>query len=177
MEVIYNSPVIETGESEARPMERKAPRMQSRDRTRLKVLLLMVRDKELSSNLIEIIEQETSYCTLLVDDSQQALEVTKDVMPDLLLLDYRLQEKNGITLYNQLKAIKRLRETPALIINAPIFHEPLLDKKRQVICLSGPPAQEELLSSIEKIAAESSRRTAQGMQRRGLSFFIFKRKA
>jgi len=147
------------------------------ERVRLKVLLLMVSDKELCSDLIQLIEQGTSYYVLLAEDSQQALEMTKDVTPDLLLLDYRLQETNDTTFYKRIQAIKKLKETPALIINAPLFHQHLLGKKRRVICLSRPLVQDELLSSIAKVEAELSHRAMQGTQRRGFYFFLFRRKA
>src|SRR5204863_8881667 len=98
-----------------------------------------VSDKELCEYLVHIRQRgASSYFALLVENSQQALEVTKDIKPDLLLLDYRLQETNGVTLYQHLQAVNRLRETAVLIINTPILHENRLHGKRKVFYLMSP---------------------------------------
>jgi len=145
---------MEIGEGEVRPMERKELLVQNSNKARLKVLLLVVSDKELGSHLVQIIQRGTSsYCALLVENSQEALEVTRDITPDLLLLDYRLPEINGVMLYQHLQAVKGLREISALIINTPSFHENLLYGKRKVLYLTSPLEQDELLSSIEMVAA------------------------
>src|SRR5436305_13091005 len=135
-------------------MERKELLMQNSYKTRIKVLLLVVSDKELGDHLVQIIKRgASSYFALLVENSQQALEVTKDIKPDLLLLDYGLQETNGVILYQHLQAVNEFRGTAVLIINTPILHENRLHGKRKVFYLMSPLEQDELLSSIEMLVA------------------------
>ncbi|HLX40130.1 MAG TPA: response regulator [Ktedonobacteraceae bacterium] len=129
------------------------PCLHDEDVSSLKVMLAIISDKALAATIAQFIPQETSYVVLVVEDSYQALEVIREIVPDLLLLDYHLQGIDGITLYAYLHTLKGLRETPALIINTPMVSESVWNATRTVICLEEPFVQDELLVSIEKLAA------------------------
>ena len=129
------------------------PCLHDEDVSSLKVMLAIISDKALAAIIAQFIPQETSYVVLVVEDSYQALEVIREIVPDLLLLDYHLQGIDGITLYAYLHTLKGLRETPALIINTPMVSESVWNATRTVICLEEPFVQDELLVSIEKLAA------------------------
>src|SRR5215469_5306195 len=67
----------------------------------------------------DLISKETPY-RILMADSQGALKFVRLYKPDLLLLDYLLEETTGIVLYDYLHANHELADVPALIISAAL---------------------------------------------------------
>lgn len=132
----------------------KKPLVQREHQGTLKVILIVVSEEVLASYLIQMIREETTYFPLLVKDSIEALEVVKEITPDLLLLDHRLPGTNGMTLYQCIYSLKSLRKTPALIINAPQFSAKYANEKREVKYLRQPLEAEELLSAIEMLLVD-----------------------
>jgi DNA-binding NtrC family response regulator len=66
-----------------------------------KCILIVEDDINIGEYLIQAIHQETAYRTMLVNSSQQAIEVIQQVKPGLHLLDYHLlSSMNGIELYD-----------------------------------------------------------------------------
>ena len=53
-----------------------------------------------------------------VDDGSRALEVAREVEPDLLVLDWMLPGASGSTVMAQFRADSRLQSTPILVISA-----------------------------------------------------------
>ena len=60
-------------------------------------MILIVEDDEMISNTIAMmIKQDTKYYPIVVPDGLTAEDVTRDIKPDLFLLDYILPDMNGI---------------------------------------------------------------------------------
>src|SRR5260221_13702468 len=52
--------------------------------------------------------------------SATALEVVRHIKPDLLLLDYRLDEMNGVELYDQIHTIEGFETVLAIVMSASL---------------------------------------------------------
>jgi CheY-like chemotaxis protein len=113
-----------------------------------KAILVVEDDTSIREVLAVVISQETPYHALIVPDGFQALNVIKDIIPDLFLLDYRLPRMNGIQLYDRLHTTQGLEHIRAVMISASLPQQEI--KQRQIIGIRKPFALDDLLNTIEK---------------------------
>ncbi|GCE14028.1 hypothetical protein KTT_38870 [Tengunoibacter tsumagoiensis] len=101
---------------------------------------------------MQAIVDETPYLAFLVTDAFQALQVFRDFLPDLLLIDYQLPKMNGFELYDSLRDQVDLNEIPAVMISANLpQHEA---EKRHLIVLSKPFEIDDLIETVTKILTD-----------------------
>lgn len=129
------------------PQESAQPPVEESSQVRM--ILVVEDDTDIGSFLVQAILQETTYQAMLVSDGTQALKVTKDIKPNLLLLDYQLPRMTGIELYDQLHASKGLEDVPAILISARLPRAEI--EKRQIIGMHKPLELDDLLQTIEKL--------------------------
>ena len=88
----------------------------------MKTILLVEDDSIISELLIQMIIQETPYKVCSAPDALAALELVKNIKPQLLILDYWLPLIQGIELYDRLHNTEGLEEVPAIMlsVNAPL---------------------------------------------------------
>ena|ERR1039457_7230234 len=117
-----------------------------------RTLLVVEDDMGIGALLLEVISQETSFRACLVTDSFQALNVIKDIKPDLLLLDYQLPLMNGIELYDRLHSLVGLENIPAIMISAQLPEREI--EKRSIMGLNKPFEINDLLTMIAILAPQ-----------------------
>ena len=61
-----------------------------------KLILVVEDDTAIGTLLVQILAQETCYHALLAADGFEALNVVREIKPDLFILDYQLPAMNGI---------------------------------------------------------------------------------
>jgi CheY-like chemotaxis protein len=83
-------------------------------------ILIVEDDANIAQFLQQLIEEETPYNTVVIDNGRIALEQTPQIMPCLLLLDYRLPGMNGLELYDRLQEYTALRNVPAVMMSATL---------------------------------------------------------
>lgn len=117
--------------------------------TAMKTILLVEDDAAIAELLVQIIVQETPYRVLSVPDGLQALDVVKNIRPDLLLLDYWMPVIHGIELYDRLRAMMGMEQIPAIMLSV---NPPLQEiKKRQITCVRKPFDVDQLLRTIQSM--------------------------
>ncbi len=116
-----------------------------------KIILLVEDDFANASLLVEAIEQETPYKVVLAPDALAALEVASQIKPNLFLLDYRLPRVDGISLSDQLRALKGLEDVPTLIVTADMEIPQTELETRQIVSIGKPFDLDELLHTIEEL--------------------------
>ena len=115
-----------------------------------KVILLVEDNVVHAQTISDLISMERPYRVLMAD-SQGALKFVHLYKPDLLLLDYLLEDMTGIMLYDYLHANHELADVPAVIISA------FLDQcKDEIECrglhgLGKPFEVDELLALIDEL--------------------------
>lgn len=115
----------------------------------VKTVLLVEDDINIGEVLQQAITQETSFVAILVSDGFQALQMIKEIRPNLFILDYQLPRMNGIELYDQLHAIEELAHVPALMLSAHLPRHEI--NKRHIQGMSKPIDLDDFLQAIENL--------------------------
>ena len=117
----------------------------------MKTILLVEDDSIISELLIQMIIQETPYNVFSVPDGLEALDLVKNIKPQLLILDYWLPFIQGIELYDRLHNTEGLEEVPAIMlsVNAPLREI----KQRQMTYIRKPFDMPKLLDAIHRLIA------------------------
>ena len=113
-----------------------------------KLILVVEDDEAIGALLVQLLVQETHCRALLAVDSFEALNVVREIKPDLFILDYQLPAMNGIQLYDCLHIMSQLENVPAILLSARLpWHEV---EKRSLIGLGKPFDLDELLETVNK---------------------------
>ena len=115
----------------------------------IKTILLVEDDSIISELLIQMITQETHYKVFSVPDGLEALDLVKNIKPQLLILDYWLPFIQGIELYDRLHNTEGLEEVPAIMlsVNAPVKEI----NQRHMIYIKKPFDMPKLLDTIHRL--------------------------
>ena len=115
----------------------------------VKTVLLVEDDAAIAELLVQIIVQETPFQVFAVPDGPQALDVVKNIKPNLLLLDYWLPTMHGIELYDRLCAMNEMTQVPTIMlsVNPPVEEI----KKRRIISIRKPFDVDQLLQTIQTL--------------------------
>jgi DNA-binding response OmpR family regulator len=94
-----------------------------------------------------MISQETHYQIFTVPDGPQALDLVKNVTPELLILDYWLPTTHGTELHDRLHDIEGLEQVPTIMLSV---HAPLREmNKRDILYMRKPFDMYKLLEAID----------------------------
>src|SRR5215470_15174226 len=117
--------------------------------TPFKTILLVEDDTVIAELLIQMITQETNYHVFAVPDGPEALDLVRNIKPQLFILDYWLPTIHGIDLYDRLHNTKGLEQVPTIMlsVNAPLREI----KQRQIIYMRKPFDMYKLLEEIDKL--------------------------
>jgi len=80
--------------------------------------ILLVEDQPLEADFIRQELADQGYAVLSAADGLAALEVIRETIPDLVLLDIRLPKLDGIEVLKQVKADSRTRFIPVILVTA-----------------------------------------------------------
>src|SRR5215813_5774237 len=80
--------------------------------------ILIVEDNELNMKLFNDLLEAHGYKTLQTRSGKQALELTRQHRPDLILMDIQLPEVSGLQVTQWIKEDKELRHIPVIAITA-----------------------------------------------------------
>ncbi|MGB7433319.1 MAG: response regulator [Ahrensia sp.] len=80
--------------------------------------VMIVEDNELNMKLFNDIIEGIGYTTIQTRDGMQALDIARQTMPDLILMDIQLPEVSGLDVTKWLKAEDALRHIPVIAVTA-----------------------------------------------------------
>ena len=90
-----------------------------REQTRARKVVIVVEDEPAIGQLIaDAISDEPGYCAIHVAAPMAALEATKHVTPDVMVVDVRLPGISGFELYDRLQQDPRTSKVPVLFETA-----------------------------------------------------------
>lgn len=118
-----------------------------------KLLLIVQDDAEICQFLQEAIQQETPYLAFTTTNYQEAIAISQQMKPDLLLLGYLLPPTTGIALYDQLHCLDGLDKVPAIIASSSLEKHREEIEQRHLIGINKPFDLDELLHTIALMLA------------------------
>jgi len=118
----------------------------------VKTILLVEDDTVIAELLVQMITQETRHLIFSVPDAPEALDLVRNIKPQLLILDYWLPTIYGIELFDQLHNTEGLEQVPAIMlsVNAPLKEI----RQRQIIYMRKPFDMFKLLEAIDKLLSD-----------------------
>jgi hypothetical protein len=121
-----------------------------------RVLLVVEDDPAFSATLVEV-ARERGYRALAASSGSEALELARDIGPDLILLDLKLPDMNGWVLLDRLKHMSETRHIPVHIVSA--FGERRRGRLSGAVgVLEKPVARAALLSLLDTLQRLLERR-------------------
>jgi DNA-binding response OmpR family regulator len=83
-----------------------------------KVVVVVEDEPTIGALIAEAIGDEPGYCAIHVDGPAAALETTKHITPDVMVVDVRLPGMSGFDLYDRLQKDPRTSRVPVLFETA-----------------------------------------------------------
>lgn len=80
--------------------------------------VLVVEDNEMNMQLVEYLLEEGGFDILKASSGEEALQLTHEQTPDLVLMDIHLPGMDGLTVVRQMKEDDRTRTIPILALTA-----------------------------------------------------------
>jgi len=80
--------------------------------------VLIVEDEAAIQELIAINLESAGHKVLRASDAEQALTILRQILPDLVLLDWMLPGQSGLAIARQLRANERTRGIPIIMLTA-----------------------------------------------------------
>lgn len=80
--------------------------------------ILVVEDEPAIQELIILNLEQAGYSPLRAADAEQAVELVRDELPDLVLLDWMLPGMSGIEFARRLRADQRTKDVPIIVLTA-----------------------------------------------------------
>ncbi len=119
----------------------------------MKLVLVVEADAEIGSFLVQAIKEETPYQAFLVTNGVQALQISREVTPDLFVLDYRLPGLDGLELYELLHSMEGLESVPTILMSASAFFPRRNNEQHKISDLQKPFELDNLLHIIRELVA------------------------
>ena len=99
------------------------PRQQEMSALITKSILVIEDDDGIRDILGEVLTEETIHRVFLAQDGESCLNMLQDAAPDLILMDYRLPDTNGLELIDRIRRIKGYEQTPMVLMSASLSRE------------------------------------------------------
>lgn len=114
--------------------------------------ILIVEDNDLNLKLFRDLLGANGYLTFETKEGIEAISLTRNVMPDLIIMDIQLPEISGLDVTKKIKADQSIRHIPILAVTAFAMKD---DEERILAAgceayLSKPIAIDVFLNTVRK---------------------------
>ena len=117
---------------------------------RVRVLLVVSRQST-SDELVFALANSVPALLVLVQTSDEALEVTEAIKPDAFVIESTLEDVSGVDLYNRLQAQAGFATIPTILIGLLSSEQHRSMTKHKVVNLSYPFEPDDLQSALEAL--------------------------
>jgi DNA-binding response OmpR family regulator len=126
--------------------------------TRRKVVLVVEDEQAIGELIASAISDEPGYCAIHVLEPTAALETTKHVTPDVMVVDVRLPGMSGFELYDRLQKDPRTSKVPVLFETAS-GSESIAEFRRRGIAtyVKKPFDLNELVAYVKRLSNDPTR--------------------
>ncbi len=114
-------------------------------------LILVIDDVKLNFQLIQSILEYPGYQTIFAQSGKEALELIGTIKPDLILLDLRMPEMDGLEVCEKIQEQPSLKEIPIIFVSASPEKQDLLEAldRGAVDYITKPFHPQELLARVK----------------------------
>ena len=114
--------------------------------------ILIVEDNELNLKLFRDLLGANGYETFETKEGIEAISLTRQVMPDLIIMDIQLPEISGLDITRKIKADAQIRHIPVVAVTAFAMKD---DEEKIMLAgceayLSKPIAIDDFLATIRR---------------------------
>ncbi|MBV9227348.1 MAG: response regulator [Acidobacteriaceae bacterium] len=81
-------------------------------------IILVAEDRETSRELIRTMLEHSGYTVLEAANGGEAVQIAREKIPDLMLLDLQMPVKNGFEVLKELRSDPRFESTPIVALTA-----------------------------------------------------------
>lgn len=117
----------------------------------LQGILVAIGHTGLREALAAALAEDSRYYVHAVSNSLEAIEATRDCLPDLLILDYYLSPDGGVALSDRLHQRRDLRQVPTIILSDRGPHEMREIESRGQLGLGRPFGLADLLALLDQV--------------------------
>lgn len=120
-----------------------------------KKTVLVIDDEPDTLTFLTTLLEDNGYATLTAMDGEQAMNMVKEKLPDLITLDITMPEKSGVRFYREMKESEELKGVPIIIVTgvADDF-ERFISTRRKVPPPEGYVSKPVDQAKLLKLAAE-----------------------
>jgi two-component system cell cycle response regulator DivK len=80
--------------------------------------ILVAEDRDASRELARTLLEHSGYFVLEASNGEEAVQIAFSKLPDLVLLDLQMPQKNGFEVLNELRSDERFKTTPIVALTA-----------------------------------------------------------
>ncbi len=80
--------------------------------------ILIVEDEPAIAELLAVNLRHAGHCPILAASAEDALRLIRDVLPDVMLIDWMLPGMSGVALARELRSGARTRDIPLILLTA-----------------------------------------------------------
>jgi two-component system, OmpR family, alkaline phosphatase synthesis response regulator PhoP len=124
-------------------------------------LILVVDDDPAILDLIAQLLIEEGYPVLAASNGRTALNLAREQLPKLILLDLMMPEMNGWQVVGELKAAAQTRLIPVILLSARRDLATVADDLEVAAFVEKPFDIDELLACVRRILSSNDRHTSQ----------------
>ncbi|MCC6579209.1 MAG: response regulator [Phycisphaeraceae bacterium] len=119
--------------------------------------ILVADDETHILHVVSLKLRNAGYRILTAQDGQEALDLARHEMPDLLITDYHMPRLSGIELCQRLKSDELTAHIPAIMLTARGYHLEPHDTQESGILrmLSKPFSPRQLLTTVNEVLQDA----------------------
>lgn len=80
--------------------------------------VLLVEDESDLINILDIVLSDEGYQVTQMRSAEEALQFCQDTTPDIILSDIKMGAMDGITMFEKMRTMQKLRPVPFIFISA-----------------------------------------------------------
>ena len=117
---------------------------------------VLICDDEPSIRELIRISVDGPYRFVEADDGEQALELARQVRPDVLILDMMMPRRNGLEVLSEMRQDEELSDIRVIVLTAqPATREQAVREGADVVMVK-PFEPEEIAAAVEEVLADST---------------------
>lgn len=95
--------------------------------------VMIIEDNQLNQKIADMIIKQLGHDTVQVYEGKKAIEIVKQEMPSLVILDIKLPDASGVDICRSIKQDPELKDIPVIVITALSSDE----DRKQIVAESG----------------------------------------